>query len=124
MKARKYEHLLQINRQRDIKMELIWDNAWAWQNRANEHKDIYDEPKWNWDCGFKLDFDGSLLRVSSRFYPPHKNKGNWWEGAVTVVFLDEEIMRKEFKCDTLDELKDEVEKFKNHYAKAIRTRMS
>lgn len=73
---------------------------------------------------FKLDFDGSLLRVSSRFYPPHKNAGNWWEGNVTVKFLDTELLKKEFKCDTLDELKTEVEKFTKHYADAIKYRLS
>lgn len=105
-------------------MELNWDNAKLWQEQVNEKKEIYDEPKWRWECGFKLDFDGSLLRVSSRFYPPHKNTGNWWEGNVTVYFLDEELLKKKFKCDTLEELKTEVEKFTNHYAKAIRARLS
>lgn len=105
-------------------MELTWDNAKVWEEQANEKKDIYDEPKWSWDCGFKLDFDGSLLRVSSRFYPPHKNAGNWWEGHVLILFLDEEIMRKDFKCDTLDELKTEVEKFAKHYSDGIKSRLS
>ena len=107
-----------------IKMELNWDNAKAWEEKANEKKEIYDEPKWSWDCNFKLDFDGSLLRVSSRFYPPHKNAGNWWEGNVTVNFLDTELLKKEFKCDTLDELKTEVERFTKHYAGAIKARLS
>jgi hypothetical protein len=105
-------------------MELNWDNAKAWEEKANEKKEIFDEPKWSWDCNFKLDFDGSLLRVSSRFYPPHKNAGNWWEGTVTVNFLDTELLKKEFKCDTLDELKNEVEKFTKHYAGAIKYRLS
>jgi hypothetical protein len=55
--------LKQIN-----KMELNWDNAKAWEEKANEKKEIFDEPKWSWDCNFKLDFDGSLLRVSSRIH--------------------------------------------------------
>jgi hypothetical protein len=33
-------------------------------------------------------------------------------------------MKKEFKCDTLDELKIEVEKFTKHYAGAIKSRLS
>ena len=105
-------------------MELTWDNAKQWQEKANEKKDVYDEPKWSWDCFFKLDFDGSLLRISSRFYPPHKNAGDWWEGNVTVLFLDEEILKKEFKCDTLDVLKTEVERFTNNYASAIKSRLT
>ena len=106
------------------KMELNWENAKVWQEKANEKKEIFDEPKWSWDCNFKLDFDGSLLRISSRFYPPHKNAGDWWEGAVLVNFLGEEILRKEFKCNTLEELKTEVEKFTKHYAGAIKARLS
>ena len=27
------------------------------EEKANEKKGIYDEPKWRWDCNFKLDFD-------------------------------------------------------------------
>lgn len=105
-------------------MELNWNNAKAWEEKANEKKEIFDEPKWTWDCNFKLDFDGSLLRISSRFYPPHKNAGDWWEGAVLVNFLGEELLRKEFKCTTLNELKVEVEKFTKHYAGTIKARLS
>lgn len=104
-------------------MEINWENAKAWQEKANEKKEIYDEPKWSWDSGFKLDFDGSLLRVSSRFYPPHKNAGNWWEGNLVVKFLDEEIFKKEFKCDTLDELKIEVERFTKNYIGNVKARL-
>ena len=32
-------------------MELNWDNAKLWQEKVNEKKEIYDEPKWRWDCG-------------------------------------------------------------------------
>ena len=104
--------------------ELNWATAKAWEEKANDKKEIPDEPKWSWDCNFNLDFDGSLLKVSSRFYPPHKNVGNWWKGAFVIKFLGEEILRKEFKCDTLDELKIEVEKFTKHYAGAIKARLS
>ena len=92
-------------------MELNWEKAKEWQEKANEKKDIYDEPKWSWDCNFKLDFDGSLLKVSSRFYPPHKNKGDWWEGVTSINILEEEYVAKEFKCETLEELRIEVEKY-------------
>jgi len=100
-------------------MTLTWDNAKVWQDNANMGKDVYAEPEWRFDCNFKLDFDGALLRISSRFYPPHYNIGDWWEGNVSVLFLDKEILRKYFKCDTLDELKSEVEKFTSDYGKTI-----
>lgn len=105
-------------------MELTWTQAIDWQEKANERKEIYEEPVWKWDCNFKLDFDGSLLRISSRFYPPHKNAGYWWEGNVSVLFLGEEVMTKEFKCDTLDELKEEVESFTKHYSEVIKSRLN
>lgn len=104
-------------------MELNWENAKVWQEKANEKKEIYDEPKWEWDCSFKLDFDGSLLRFSSRFYPPHKNKGDWWEGNVTILLLGEILMNKEFKCQTLDQLRDEVENFTKNYSGEIKSRL-
>ena len=103
-------------------MELNWDNAKLWQEKANEKKEVFNEPKWAWDCSFKLDFDGSLLSISSRFYPPHKNKGDWWEGNVKVLFLGEELLKKDFKCETLEELQKEVEKFTKQYASAIKSR--
>lgn len=42
-----------------------WELANRWQKDANANKSD-DEPRWSFDCGFKLDFDGSLLDVSSR----------------------------------------------------------
>lgn len=104
-------------------MELNWDNARHWQAAANKSKEIHDEPEWSFDCNFKLDFDGSLLSISSRFYPPHYNKGDWWEGNVKVLFLGQELFKKGFKCDTLDDLKIEVEKFTKNYADLIKARM-
>ena len=115
--------MLKSSNHNPIQMELNWENAKVWQEKANQKKEIFDEPKWEWDCNFKLDFDGSLLRISSRFYPPHKNAVNCWEGAVLVNFLGEELLRKEFKCDTLEELRTEVEKFTKHYAGAIKARL-
>lgn len=105
-------------------MKLNWDDAYAWQEKANEKKEIINEPKWSWDCNFKLDFDGSLLSVSSRFYPPHKNAGDWWEGSVMVLLLGKEIIKKDFKSNTLDELKIEVEKYIKHYSSAIKSKLS
>ena len=105
-------------------MELNWKNANDWEEKANEKKEVYNEPKWKWDCNFKLDFDGSLVSVRSRFYPPHKNEGNWWEGSFEVNVLGEVILTKEFKCDTLEELKGEVEKYKKHYVGILKSRRS
>lgn len=65
--------------------------------------------KWDWDCNFKLDYDSGvgLLSVCSRFYP--SNDG--WDGSVTFMILDVVVHRKEFVIGTLNELRDEVEKY-------------
>lgn len=103
-------------------MELNWDNAHLWQAKANSNK-TDNEPKWSWDCGFKLDFDGDLLSIESRFYPPHKNSDDIWEGNLRIVLFDSEIMQKEFKNKTLDGLKKEVEIFVKHYKGIIKSRL-
>lgn len=100
-------------------MELNWETAKNWLKKANEKKDIENEPRWGWDCNFKLDFDGPLLTVESRFYPPHKNNGNWWEGSLKIYFTGNEILKKEFKSKELEELKKEVEIFVNDYKASL-----
>ncbi len=97
-------------------MELNWKNAEAWEILANNNKDKNSQPTWGQDCGFKLDFDGPLLMVRSRFYPTGTVQEQSWKGDFTLYFLKTELLRKEFKCNTLDELKTEVEKFTKEYA--------
>ncbi len=60
-----------------------WEEAHRWEESANEEKDGLHEPHWKFDCGFKLDFDGPLLDISSRFYPPANYYVSevGWEGA-------------------------------------------
>ncbi|KKK96907.1 hypothetical protein LCGC14_2658050, partial [marine sediment metagenome] len=70
-----------------------------------------DGPMWCWDCGFKLDYDGDILRVSSRFYPPKTHYGPTWDGTVTFSLLGDELIKKKFDCKTLDDLVKEVELF-------------
>lgn len=86
-----------------------WDEANAWQAKANEEKDEFTEPLWNFDCGFKLDFDGPILSVNSRFYPPTTHGGATWNGSVTVTLVGKDIEEKKFDCKTLDELRAQVE---------------
>lgn len=105
-------------------MELTWENANNWIDVVNEKKECFYEPKWNFDCGFKLDFDGSILRVNSRFYPPNRNKSNKWEGSYTALILNTQLIKKDFVCETLDELHIEVEKFHKHYSNIILSRLS
>lgn len=104
-------------------IELTWENAKYWQENANKKKEVFNEPKWEWDCNFKLDFDGSLISISSRFYPPSKQYGEDWDGNVCVRLIGETILKREFKCKTLDLLKEEVEKFTKHYIGVLKSRL-
>lgn len=88
-----------------------FDDANKWADNANGEKEDYEFPTWKFDCGFKLDFDGPILSVSSRFYPPKTHYVPTWDGTVTVKILDKEVEEKKFDCKTLDELRSEVEKY-------------
>jgi hypothetical protein len=46
-----------------------WDDAYELIEKMNANR-VNDGPKWSFDCGFKLDFDGGLVSISSRFYTP------------------------------------------------------
>ena len=93
-------------------------DADEWAENANGEQE-YGVPIWSWDCNFKLDFDGSLLRLSSRFYPPHKNDHDGWEGTASVMIGDQTISEKAFKTETLDELKVQVEGYRDDYMKFL-----
>lgn len=103
-------------------MELNLESAEKWAEQSNSKKQG-KEPAWSWDCGFKLDFDGELLSVESRFYPPHKNTGDFWEGMLHVKFLETVILEKEFRANSLDQLKEFVEEFTQNYIESIKARL-
>jgi hypothetical protein len=88
-----------------------WDDANAWTDTANEYREEYEVPTWRFDCGFKLDFDGPIVRASSRFYPPKHGYGPKWDGTVAIIVADNEVSEKRFECDTLDHLRAEVEAY-------------
>lgn len=93
-----------------------WEEAGEIEKKLNNDKDFdpkafFDSPKWSFDCGFKLDYDGPILRISSRFYPPKDHYGNNWDGSVSVYLFKNEIRKKEFCANTIDELKLEVESY-------------
>src|SRR6056297_3289405 len=88
-----------------------YDEAHKWADDANTEKEELHEPNWSFDCGFKLDFDGPILNVSSRFYPPKTHYGLKWDGIVSILLLGKTIHNESFECDTLDELKEAVEGF-------------
>jgi hypothetical protein len=97
-----------------------WDDAHKWIDSANESKNKHNEPLWSFDCGFKLDFDGPLVSVESRFYPPKTHYGPRWDGTCTINLLGNTLIEKKFEADTLDELKDLVE----DYIKTVGSKIS
>lgn len=95
-----------------------WEQANAWEDAANEPKSDY-VPHWKFDCGFKLDFDGGLLDVSSRFYPPKDGYGPKWDGKLVITLAGDMLVVQEFECDTLDQLKAEVEAYVEAYTRKV-----
>jgi len=93
--------------------------AELWVNEANKTKSAR-EPRWSFDCGFKLDFDGALLRISSRFYPPKEYYGKTWDGEVTIYLSGEEVSVKKFDERTLEELRVAVETYLEEVTFVIR----
>lgn len=92
---------------------MNWDNAKDWADKANEGKEPeYSEPRWSWDCGLKLDYDGGLLRVCSRFY---QDREDIFNGSVSFYIGDAELFNREFSSKHIDVMKEEVEK----YVKAV-----
>jgi len=88
----------------------IWDAAYKWQEEANKENGLI---KWSWDCGLRLDYDGDVCRISSRFYPPHKSSAEYgkYSGTIEVMIGDgyEYIHKHKVEAETLDELKSLVE---------------
>lgn len=85
------------------------ENAKIWSDNANKDKQTEcSEPNWSWDCGLKLDFDGGLLRVISRFY---QSSNDIFDGSVSFYIGDTEIFRREFSSRRIDILKKDVEEY-------------
>lgn len=81
--------------------------AEKWIEEANNTEPNYNM-EWSWDCGLKLDYDGPLVRVSSRFY---NNKKNIFEGSVSFYIGDECMFTREFTSRQIDVLRDDVREF-------------
>jgi len=90
----------------------MWDAAYKWQEEANGEDNLI---KWSWDCGLKLDYDGDVCRISSRFYPPHKSSSEYgkYYGTISVMIGDAEeyLHEHEIEAGTLDELQNLAEDY-------------
>jgi len=102
----------------------MFKTAEKWSKERNDKND--SDIKWSWDCGLKLDYDGSLVTISSRFYPPHKSHADFgkYSGWVSIYFLDEKIGEKEFIESSLDSLALEVETFVSEIVQKIKETLS
>lgn len=98
-----------------------WEQAKEWEEKANGEKDKFTNPIWSWDCGFKLDFDGPLVSVSSRFYPPKTHYGPRWDGTIHIEVLGKEVITREFDCASLEELRGKAEAFVQSFVVALTT---
>lgn len=77
------------------------DELRDWLSTANGKKIEDTEPYW--DINYErmiIDFDGPIVRVASRFYPPEKNTDDW-KGSVYVLIGDKVLMGKEIAAMTL-----------------------
>lgn len=88
----------------------MWDAAYAWIKEVNSDDNLC---KWSWDCGLKLDYDGDICKISSRFYPPHKSSIEYgkYHGTISVYIGDDEIHKHEVEATTLDDLKTIAESY-------------
>lgn len=93
----------------EYKKMFFFAHKWADERNSKNNGSVI----WSWDCGLKLDFDGDLVSVSSRFYPPHKSHADFgkYYGSVNVRIVEKDIYKKEFEADTLSELCTNVENF-------------
>ena len=90
----------------------MWNSAYKWQEQSNKEDNLI---KWSWDCGLKLDYDGDVCCISSRFYPPHKSSSDYggYNGTISVIIGDGEeyVHEHEIEAKTLDELKNLAEDY-------------
>lgn len=87
----------------------LYDAAHKWAETANEKSNI--NSKWSWDVGFKLDLDGDICNISSRFYPPHKSHESYgkYHGSISLYVLGEQIENIEIEAKNLDEIQKTAE---------------
>jgi hypothetical protein len=97
-----------------------WDEARSWTALANGDYDKHDAPLWSFDCGFKLDFDGPLVSLSSRFYPPKTHYGHRWDGTVSVNLLGARVAERKFDCNSLEELRTQVEAYRDEIVDTLK----
>jgi len=99
-------------------IDQIWKVAPVFLDQLNNSNEDW-LPQFSFDCNFKLDFDGALLNVSSRFrryYHEETNKFGW-SGNVGIYNFDDEyenkIIDKEFDAPDIDSLNEQLTDYFN-----------
>ena len=87
---------------------MDWEKAKIWKEDANADKNDYLEPVWSWDCGLKLDFDGPLMSISSRFY---QINDDIFSGSVSILIGGDNLHEREFTGKHITFLKNQVEEY-------------
>lgn len=104
---------------------MTWHDAHSWIAAANIGRESYEVPTWSFDCGFKLDFDGPIVRVSSRFYPSRSSADTLkWDGTVSIMVAGADVSEEKFKCGSLDQLRGEVETYIDEQTRMIHERIA
>lgn len=94
-----------------------WDEARLIQAKLNENN---ENDIWSFDCNFKLDYDYGILRVSSRFYPPAEYYGPTWDGTVSIMLNEQELIKRKFDCPDIWTLQKEVEEYSKSVEEKIK----
>lgn len=102
-----------IDNKKTLQHDVGYPAAYNWADERN--KNLSCVGRWSWDCGFKLDYDGSIFSISSRFYPPYRqNVGElFWNGTVSIIKGNDCIHEKKFKEYGLNLLAEKVENYVN-----------
>ena len=98
---------------------------------ATEPKFLAPSFEWTDDCQGKKDYDGRLLSVSSRYWPPSYNRDGKHTAVSSIAWGDlaegpyVDLARREFSAESLDEVKRLVEAWvqeqsREFFAKIVR----
>lgn len=102
MKIKEFKRILYNSESWNGNTMEKWKAAQKWTDRANKKNSLIE---WSFDYDLKLDYDGHVCSISSRFYPPNK-AGDTYKGSISVVIIDpqEYLHDHLIEAKTLDEL--------------------
>ena len=92
-------------------------------SRAPRHNGgaVDGEPHWSPDCQGKWDYDGVILRVSSRYWPGNYRQDGRPSATSTILDAEREVAKQDFVGDTEAEVKAAVEAWVREQRAALAT---